>query len=86
MLMATQSKIIDTMFAEGCQAFDVPLDWFFGDEALTEKFVGRVRECFPECRLSTSELMARLLNLRKKGKLPRLRRAYFGRGATVATD
>jgi hypothetical protein len=81
-----EAKIIDPVLAEVYEAFDVPLDRFFGDEALTERFVDRVRECLPACRLSSSELMARLLNLRKGGKLPRLRRAYFGRGATVATD
>jgi hypothetical protein len=84
--MAMQTKTIDPVLSEVYQAFDVPLDRFFGDEALTERFVGRVRERLPACRLSTGELMARLLNLRKRGNLPRLRRAYFGRGATIATD
>jgi hypothetical protein len=80
------TRTIDAVLAQVYQAFDVPLDHFFGDAALTQTLTGRVRERLPACQLSTNELMARLLNLRKRGRLPRLRRAYFGRGATVATD
>ena len=80
------SKIINAVLAEVYQAFDVPLDQFFGNETLLETLVGRVRERLPTCQLSTNELMSRLLNLRKRGRLPRLRRDYFGRGATVATE
>lgn len=80
------AKIIDSLLSEVYQAFNVPLDQFFGDEALTQSLVERFRERLPGCPLSASELMARLLNLRKRGRLVRLRRAYFGRGATVASD
>ncbi len=78
------TKLIDSVLVEAYQTFDVPLDQFFGDQALAEAFAGRIRERLPTCQLATGELMARLLKLRKRGRLPRLRRAYFGRGATVA--
>jgi hypothetical protein len=77
---------IDPILAEINQAFNVPLDQFFGNEVLTERFVERVRERLPGCRLITSELMTRLLSLRKRGKLARLRRTYFGRRAAIGND
>lgn len=73
---------IDSVLIQTYEAFDVPVDQFFGDQALTRHFVERVRERVGECDLNTVELMARLLNLRKRGKLPRLRRSYHGRKAT----
>jgi hypothetical protein len=77
------ANAIDSALAEVYEAFDVPLDRFFGDEVQVAELMERVHKRLPNCQFTANELMARLLSLRKQGKLPRLRRAYFGRGATV---
>lgn len=59
--------------------FDTPVDQFIGDPNRTMAFVLAVRESLGGQDLAPQQVMQRLVNLRKKGLLPRLRRSYHGR-------
>lgn len=61
----------------------VTVDAFLGDVELTRKFVSAVGRRTGERRLDDKEVMRRLMNLRKKGRLPRLHREYHGRRASA---
>lgn len=57
---------------------DIPVDQFIGDTGLTKAFVTAVRQA-GDRGSDAQAIMRRLVTLRTQGKLPRLRRAYFGR-------
>jgi hypothetical protein len=59
--------------------FDVPVDRFIGNTDLTESFAVLVRDRVGDAGLDGEELVRRVLYLRKRGRLPRLRRSYYGR-------
>ncbi len=73
------SRTLDVLLAETYQEFDVPVDQFFAEKALTEEFVSQVRVRAGDEALEAPNLMRRLMNLRKRGLLPRLRRDFHGR-------
>lgn len=70
---------LDSILVEAYGEFDVPVDRFMGDEALIHEFVAVVRQRSGNSQIEVSKTMRRLMNLRKKGQLPRLRRSYNGR-------
>jgi hypothetical protein len=70
---------LDSALVAAYQDFDVPVDRFFGDDGLTQAFVASVAGRLGAADLNPQEVMRRLMNLRKKGRLPRLRRSYYGR-------
>jgi hypothetical protein len=61
------------------QQFDTPVDQFVGNPDLAEAFVAAVHALTGIGDLDAQEVERRLVYLRKKGRLPRLRRAYHGR-------
>lgn len=69
----------DTALVRTYEGFDVPVDQFIGDDGLTDAFVTAVRAEAGDPNLATQEVMRRLVSLRKQGRLPRLRRSYYGR-------
>jgi hypothetical protein len=71
---------LDSVLIDTYLMFDVPVDQFFGDVELAQAFSHEVSQRVGNARLDAQEVMRRLLNLRKKGQLPRLRRAYNSRG------
>jgi hypothetical protein len=64
------------------EAFDTPVDQFLGNPKLTEAFVETLRNRVGNVGMGSEEIMKRLVYLRKRGRLPRLRRNYYGRGAS----
>lgn len=78
--MATNN--VDSALTATYQEFNVPVDQFFADGGLTQAFVAAVGERLKDADLDPQKVMRRLLNLRKRGRLPRLRRSYYGRGAS----
>lgn len=70
---------LDSALVKTYEVFNVPVDQFIGDSDLTEAFVRTLRKCAGDPSLDSVVVMRRLVNLRKKGRLPRLRRAYYGR-------
>jgi hypothetical protein len=72
---------LDSVLSDTYLMFDVPVDKFFGDVELAQAFTHEVGQRVGNAHLDAQEVMRRLLNLRKRGLLPRLRRAYNGRGA-----
>jgi hypothetical protein len=73
------SSNLDSALIAAYEQFDVPVDRFLGDDALTQEFIHLVANRFSGALLDSQDVMRRLMILRKKGQLPRLRRAYFGR-------
>ena len=73
---------LDSALVAAYEEFNVPVDCFFGDDDLTQAFVTSVGGRIGGEDLDAQETMRRLMNLRKKGRLPRLRRAYYGRNAS----
>ena len=63
-------------------AFDTPVDRFIGNPDLAEEFTRRLRGRSGAGSLNSQEVMQRLVYLRKRGRLPRLRRNYYGRNAS----
>jgi hypothetical protein len=59
--------------------FDTPADQFIGNPALAEEFAGKLRNRLGDASLDLQAIMLRLVYLRKRGRLPRLRRSYSGR-------
>jgi hypothetical protein len=78
MVMST----LDLALVAAYEEFNVPVDGFFGDERLTQAFVATVAGRLGAMDLDAQEVMRRLINLRKQGRLPRLRRAYYGRNVS----
>lgn len=76
------SESIDSVLLDTYVEFDVPADQFLGDAGLTGRFVDSVHDRLGDWRVPTRDVMRRLINLRKKGHLPRLRRNYYGRDAS----
>jgi hypothetical protein len=70
---------LDTALRSTYQEFDVPADQFIANQELVGEFVSAVESRLGNVQLDSCEVMRRLINLRKKGLLPRLRRGYFGR-------
>ncbi len=64
------------------EAFDTPADQFIGNPDLVKAFVTAVQARMGDDGLDTQEVMRRLVYLRKRGRLPRLRRNYYGRNAS----
>ncbi|HBI41434.1 MAG TPA: hypothetical protein DDY78_01075 [Planctomycetales bacterium] len=71
--------ILDGVLVKTYGDFNVPVDKFLGDSSLIAAFVAAVEVGAGSVEFEPQEIMRRLINLRKKGRLPRLRRAYFGR-------
>jgi hypothetical protein len=71
----------DSMLVAAYVDFDVPVDRFFADDRLRGDFVASLAKRIGDQKLDAASIMRRLMNLRKKGRLPRLRRAYHGRNA-----
>ena len=61
--------------------FDTPTDQFIGNPELAEAFAEALRNRLGDASLDLQEIMQRLVYLRKRGRLPRLRRSYSGRHA-----
>ena len=59
--------------------FDTPVDQFVGNPDVAEAFVEAVYTQTGLDGLDAQEVTRRLVYLRKRGRLPRLRRAYRGR-------
>ena len=70
---------LDDILVKTYETFDIPVDQFIGDAGLIEAFVTAVRRQAGDRGSDSQAIMRRLIALRKKGRLPRLRRAYFGR-------
>ena len=70
---------LDDALVKSYEEFNVPVDQFIGDSKLTESFVSTIQAKVGDLGLDTSAIMRRLVNLRKKGRLPRLRRNFYGR-------
>lgn len=73
---------LDNALVQTYTDFNVPVDQFIGNPRLTEAFVAAVHALSLEEGPDSQVLMQRLVNLRKKGRLPRLRRSYNGRNGT----
>jgi hypothetical protein len=73
---------LDLKLTAAYQEFDVPVDRFLADPALTKGFLELVAAKTGNGDLDVSEVMHRLITLRKRGQLPRLRRAYKGRNGS----
>jgi hypothetical protein len=73
---------LDDALAKTYVDFNVPVDHFIGNPELTQAFVAAVHSHAGESSLDAQAMMRRLVNLRKKGLLPRLRRAYNGRNGS----
>lgn len=71
----------DSTLVAAYEDFDVPVDRFFADDRLRGAFIASVAKRMGNQKLDAAAVMRRLMNLRKKGRLPRLRRAYHGRNA-----
>jgi len=71
---------LDAALATTYEAFNVPVDQFIGDAELTDAFVAAVSSRTGVAISDSPAIMRRLVNLRKQGRLPRLRRSYNGRG------
>ena len=74
-------EAFDSVLVAAYEDFDVPVDRFFADDGLRNAFVASVAKRLGNRKLDAAAVMRRLMNLRKKGRLPRLRRAYHGRNA-----
>ncbi len=59
--------------------FNTPADRFSGDQCRAGAFTAAVRERVGNASLTEQEVIQRLLYLRKRCRLPRLRRQYHGR-------
>lgn len=59
--------------------FGVPADQLLLRRDLAERFVDEVRRRVSEPLPDSSDVLGRVLTLRKCGRLPRLERAYRGR-------
>ncbi len=64
------------------EAFDTPVDQFIGNTGLAEAFATALMHRVDTPGLDPQEIMQRLVYLRKRGRLPRLRRGYYGRNAS----
>jgi hypothetical protein len=64
------------------EAFDTPVDQFIGNPGLAEAFATALRNRADTSGLDLQEIMHRLVYLRKRGRLPRLRRNYYGRNGS----
>lgn len=73
---------LDDLLVKTYEEFNIPVDKFLGDSGLVEAFVASVGVRAGSDDFESQEIMRRLINLRKKGRLPRLRRAYFGRSSS----
>ena len=73
---------LDDTLVKTYKDFNVPVDQFIGDSGLTEAFVAAVENRAGVAGLDSLAIMRRLVNLRKKGRLPRLRRVYNGRSVS----
>lgn len=73
---------LDNALVETYEHFKVPVDQFIGDSGLTEAFVAAVQQRAGFSGLDSQAIMRRLVNLRKKGRLSRLRRVYNGRNGS----
>ena len=73
------SENLDSVLLDTYVEFDTPADQFVGDAELTDRFVDSVHDRLGDSRVPARDLMRRLINLRKMGRLPRLRRNYHGR-------
>jgi hypothetical protein len=73
------TRPLDDALMKTYEDFDIPVDQFIGDTNLTEAFVIAVRRETGDHDLDSQAIMRRLVNLRKTGRLPRLRRNYYGR-------
>ncbi len=73
------TALLDDVLVKTYEEFNVPVDKFLGDSGLVAAFVAAVGARAGSAEFESQAIMRRLINLRKKGRLPRLRRAYFGR-------
>jgi hypothetical protein len=64
------------------EAFNTPVDQFIGNPGLAEAFASMLRNRAGTPGLDSQKIMQRLVYLRKRGRLPRLRRNYYGRNAS----
>lgn len=71
----------DSTLAAAYAEFNIPVDRFLANERLTQQFVTTVARKLGDPTVESQQVMRRLINLRKKGRLPRLRRSYNGRQA-----
>ncbi len=78
MATATLDDALVTLYGE----FDTPADQFIGNPDLAESFAAALRGRVSDAGLELQEIMQRLVYLRKRGRLPRLRRSYFGRSVS----
>ena len=72
-------KDIDDALVASYMACQIPADRYFGNAQLTQAFMDEVRVRAGNRMLKETEVMQRLLTLRKTGRLPRLQRDYHGR-------
>ena len=70
---------LDDVLVKTYETFDIPVDPLIGAAGLTEAFVTAGRRQAGGRGSDSQAIMRRLTALRKKGRLPRLRRAHFGR-------
>lgn len=72
---------LDSDLIAAYESFDVPVDQFIGNPALAEAFAASLQEQIGNADLDWQAITRRLIYLRKRGRLPRLRRAYHGRNS-----
>lgn len=72
---------LDSDLISAYESFDVPVDQFIGNPTLAEAFAASLQEQIGGVCVDWQAITRRLLYLRKKGRLPRLRRAYHGRNS-----
>ncbi len=77
------TRPLDDILVKTYEDFDIPVDQFIGDAGLTEAFVVAVRRQAGDHGSDSQAIMRRLVTLRKQGRLPRLRRAYYGRNPSA---
>lgn len=64
------------------EAFDTPVDQFIGNPGLAEAFATVLASRVDTPAVDSQKIVQRLVYLRKRGRLPRLRRSYYGRNAS----
>jgi hypothetical protein len=72
---------LDSDLIAAYESFDVPVDQFIGNPDLAEAFAASLQKQSGGVGMDWQAITRRLLYLRKRGRLPRLRRAYHGRNS-----
>lgn len=83
--MSSSDPQLDDALVATYAEFGVPADQFFADTQLTQRFLRLLAARLKRTVKDPRRTMRRLVSLRKMGRLPRLQRAYYGRGGRDVT-